>query len=190
MANKSNIKGLIPIGGIYAAGYTGKVRAYVVPATDAVALFLGDAVKLVGNTAKNETGEDLQAVTKVTAGADIPVGAVVGVKPSSDNVNQVYRSASDLRTVFVCDDPYALFTIQADDVIAAENIGLNADLSFSSGDTIWGNSGMQLDVATLSSDSKQLRIIDVVPSEDNELGLYTKLIVMFNKHVYKQATGI
>lgn len=174
-----------------AAPYSGKVNSYTVLASDATALFVGDFVKLTGTSAPNEEGIQYPVVTQAAAQNTL-VGVVIGFKADPDNLTKIYRPASTLRTVYVADDPYELFEIQAssDAAIIAADIGLNADITVGSGSIYTGISGMELDQTTLTSSTAQLRILRLMPGEDNELGLHAKLLCMINEHQYKTTTGV
>lgn len=174
-----------------ASGYSGKVNAYTVLASDAVALYFGDFVKTTGISAPNENG-DYYPVVAQAAATETLVGVVVGFKVNADNLSRIYRPASTLRTVYVADDPYELFEIQAssDAAIVPANIGLNADITVGSGSTVTGLSGMELDQTTLTAATAQLRILRLMPGEDNEFGVHSKLLCMINEHRYKTTSGV
>ncbi|GAG15089.1 unnamed protein product, partial [marine sediment metagenome] len=121
MANVDSVFGA-RIAQVLGSPYSGKVNAYTVLATDAVALFVGDFVKLTGLSAPNEQGVQFPVVAQAAA-TNTLVGVVVGFKPDPNNLSNIYRTASTLRTVYVADDPYELFEIQASSdaaIIAAD----------------------------------------------------------------------
>lgn len=188
MANVDSVFGARVSGHLQGSPYNSRVSSYTVLATDATALFVGDFVKVTGTTGESDTGATLPVVTQAAATEKL-VGVVVGFLPSSDYLNQTYRTASTLRTVLVCDDPYALFTIQADDTVVAADIGLNVDITVAAGDTTWGSSGMEADMATKGSANGQLRIMGIAQRPDNALGDYAKLVCMINEHEYKGTVG-
>lgn len=174
-----------------ASGYSGKVNSYTIPASDGTALFFGDFVKLTGTSAQNEDGVYHPVVTQAAA-TETLVGVVVGFKVNADNLSRIYRPASTLRTVYVADDPYELFEIQAssDAAIVVGDIGQNADITVGSGSTVTGLSGMELDQTSLTAATAQLRILRLMPGEDNEFGLHAKLLCMINEHQYKTTSGV
>ena len=191
MANADTIFGARLAGHLQGSTANAQVRPYTVLATDAVALFMGDFVKLTGTSADGDDGLNHPVVAQAAA-TETLVGWVVGFKASSDYLNQVYRTASTLRTVYVCDDPYSTFEIQAssDAAIIAADICLNADITVGSGSTSTGLSGMELDQTSLTSSTAQLRILAVPARPDNVLGLHAKLICMINEHQYKTTAGV
>lgn len=190
MANTSSIFGARWIGTLQGNATSGQVRSYVVPATDNTAIFMGDFVTHQGTAAVDDEGVYYPVVAQSAASNKV-TGFVVGVKASRTYENQIYRSAATLRTLYVVDDPYALFEIQCNATLTAEHIGLNANIIVGSGSTTTGISGMQLDVSTiLNTATLPLRIVGIVPRVDNELGAYTKAICMMNYTTWKDTTGV
>lgn len=190
MANRDSIFGARYIGHLQGNKVSASVRTYTIPATDNTAVFMGDFVTHQGDSA---VGADklYHPIVAQSAAADKVTGFVVSVTNSRDYENQIYRTASTLRDVEVCDDPYALFEIQANGTVTSTMIGLNADIVVGSGSTSTGLSGMELDVATVAGTATlPLRIVGIVPREDNELGANTKLICMMNYTTYKNTTGV
>lgn len=185
MANASFIFGLRYLGTINGGPATGGINKYIVPASDATALFVGDAVKSAGTA----TTDGIPTITQAAAGNNIR-GVVIGFEPDPDNLTLTYRPASTLRTVLVCDDPWAIFEIQSNGTGVATDMAANADLTVGSGSTITGLSGMQLDEATVTSSSAQLRILRVYPVLDNALGASVKYVVMINEHELKTTSGV
>lgn len=189
MTNRDSVFGARLVGHLYGGVYNARIRPYVVPATDAVALFVGDCVKLTGTGATNELGQALPIVAQAAA-EEVLVGVVVGFMPHSSYLGQIYRTASTLRTVYVCDDPYAIFEIQTNGVGAVTDFGSNADIVVGAGNTIYGTSGMELDEASVTAATAQLRILGLSQRPDNELGQDAKFICMINEHYFKQTAGV
>ena len=191
MANADSIFGCRWIGHLYGASMSGSVRPYTVPATDATALYVGDIVKTNGTSSADKQGVIRPEAIQAAAG-DTPVGFVVGFNADPSYLNQIYRTASTLRTIYVCDDPYAIFEIQSDTsaALAAGDIGLNADAVVGTASTVTGLSGMELDHSTVATtNTLVLRILGLSPRADNELGINAKALCMFNLHRYKSTTG-
>lgn len=190
MTNRDSIFGAKLIGHLQGNKISASIRTYTIPATDAVAVFMGDFVTHQGDSAIGTEGLYLPVAAQ-SAAADKVTGFVVAVNNSRDYENQLYRTASTLRDVMVCDDPYALFEIQANGTVTSAMVGLNADITVGSGSTYTGLSGMELDIATVNTTATlPLRIIGIIPRVDNELGLHTKLICMMNYTTYKNTTGV
>lgn len=171
------------------------VRAYYVPASYGTALFPGDPVVITGTSNTAEVTAPgigtmpvgtMAEVNKATAGSGNRItGVIVGVAANPDNLSRRYLPASTGGVVFVNDDPETEFEIQADDSIAAADVGLNAALVYTNaGSTVTGQSGAELDASTKATTAGlQLRIQRVVPRTDNEAGASeVKCIVTINQH--------
>ena len=171
-------------------GFTGKLTPYVAVAGYATALFVGDLVKLAGTAATNEEGLSLQSVEQAAAG-DTACGVIVSIGVNPDNLNRIYRPASTLQTVYVCDDPYALYEMQtaSGTALTEAMIGNNADIVVSAGSTATGLSGIELDLTTVGTGSAQIRIIQLLNGRGNEYAEHAKVICMINEHAYKGTAG-
>lgn len=192
MANPDIVRGLYPVANAYSGSYTGGARVYTVPAGDATAIFIGDPVKLVGTS--QTVGGQVYADIAQAATGDVMVGVVVGVL-ADVATSTIYRAASTLRRVLVCDDPNALFEIQevsGGTALTANDIGLNANFVVGSGSTFTGYSGVELNNATeAGTNTLDLKIMGLVPSEDNAIGENAKWIVRINRHQYvNQIAGV
>jgi len=189
MVNPNAIFGARLVGHIYGSPYNARIRQYVVDSADVTALFPGDFVKMTGSSIVNEKNWMTPIVTAAAAG-DVLTGVVVGFIANADDLTKVYRPASTLRTVLVCDDPNAIFEIQSSLATDGSEIGSNADILVGTGNTIFAISGTQLDYSTVSPTDGQLRILDIPNRADNTVGLYCKLHCMINEHIFKQIAGI
>jgi hypothetical protein len=186
MANKDTPTGMSPHSYLNGSCYNGQTSQYHVPATDATGLFLGDRVKLTGDS----TVRGVPVVTKA-----VPGDTVVGVLTSivmEDRSDQIYRPGGVARNIMVADDPQIIFEVQADIAIAAAQVGLNANLTAGAGNAITGLSGEELDVgsaaATAGLDVQVLRMAD---KPDNEFGVNAKMLVKLNNHQFTNAaTGV
>ena len=189
MANANTIFGARLVGHLHSSTSNARVSAYTVLATDAVALYVGDFVKLTGTSANGDDNLNHPIVTQAAAENTL-VGWVVAFKPNADYLNQIYRTASTLRTVYVCDDPYATCEIQVSGTFAATDMGQNADITVGTGSNFTGLSGMELDSGTYTGATAQLRILALDNRIDNELGANANVICMINEHQYKTTTGV
>jgi len=189
MANQDSVFGARSDGHLMSSNFNGQVASYTVLATDAVAMFVGDFVKLTGISGVGQDGKSRSVVTQAAA-TDTLCGFVIGFQPDSDNLNRIYRPASTLRTVYVVNDPYATFVIQAQGTLAVENIGLNADIVVGTGSTVTGLSGMEVDLSTVNTTSQQLRIMEISTAEDNEFGANANVICMINEQRFKGTVGV
>jgi hypothetical protein len=111
------------------------------PAGDGTAIYIGDAVKLVG-TSQIINGSPYADIAQAATG-DVMVGVVIGVLPATRD-SLTYRAASTQRLVLVADDPDLLFEIQQGSggtALNANDVGLNANISVVAGSTVTGYSG-------------------------------------------------
>jgi len=190
MANQDAPSGLRYVGSL--AGTTSmRVRPYIFAVTDATAAYVGDVVKLTGeNEASTVDFQNYPVIAQAAATDEGLVGVVVGFEPNPSDLNSIYRKTLTNRVAYVCDDPWAIFEVQADGTYAAAYVGENADIVVAAGSAYTGVSGMELDVSDHKAATAQLRILGVVPRADNEIGDYTKLLVMINEHIYKRTAGV
>lgn len=185
MPNADVIFGLRPVR--HLTGCDFKANRYFIPATDGTATFIGDAVKLAGSADANGVPTIAQA-----AAGDTIVGVVVGFEVDPDNLTRKHRTASTARYAYVVDDPNVIFEIQEDadgGALAAADIGNNVDIVVGSGNATTGLSGMEIDSSTKVTTTAQLRILRLVPREDNAIGANGKYEVLINEHQFKTATG-
>lgn len=188
MANADTPFGARLTGGLDQADISGKTRAYTVLASDTTALFVGDFVKLTGTLGVGEDGLYHPVVTQAAA-TDEVVGFVTGFFATSDNLNQIYRTASTLRTVYVMDKPYVEFEMQTDGTGAVGDVGALVDITVGTGSTDTGVSAMELDQTSVGTGT-QLRIVDMVQRPDNEVGANMKWVCIMNDQTYKGSTTI
>lgn len=193
MANPDMAFGLKPVCDRSGRPYNGAVRAYVVPASDGTALFIGDPVQLGGSS---DSG--MQTITRATAaGGNYILGVVMGFEIDATIRTNGYRAASTRAVVLVADDPELLFEIQEDSdtekVLAAE-VGLNADLIIAAGSTVTRLSGAELDSSTAATtNTLQLKIEGIVNDglnamEDTDAN--KRILVSINLHQRRNTTGI
>lgn len=199
MANVNAPFGLRPVRSANGQPYTGAVRIYSVPASDGTAIFIGDAVKLVG-TSQIINGSPLADVAQAASG-DVMVGVVVGVLQDTRD-SLTYRAASTQRRLLVADDPDLLFEVQQSNsgtALTANDIGLNASLSVAAGSTVTGYSGTVLDNTTeATTNTLDVKIVGMVDRPDNDIGssvssgtLASRFLVRINRHVFNnQIAGV
>ena len=188
MANRDAPFGARIVGHLLGSDWNGKARKYTIPATDSTAVFMGDFVTHQGTSATGFDGELLPVVAQSAAG-DALTGIVVGFGLNPSYLNQTYRTASTLRDVYVCDDPYVLFEIQSDGTGAVTDIGANADIVVGSGSTTTGLSAMELDESSVTTSTAQLRIHGISHRADNAIGASAVFICSMNESLYKSTTG-
>jgi hypothetical protein len=193
MANTVMKRGLVPVGTVSGAPYSGAARVYSVAAANATAIFVGDLVT-AATTSQTVNGVIMQDVVQGATG-DVFQGVVVGVLPDT-STSLPYRAASTLRRLLVCDDPNVLF--EAEDVatgtpLAAADVGLNVNVTVGTGSTVTGYSGMELDNSTeATTNTLDLKLVAVPNRADNDLASASaKFLVRINRHrLANQVAGV
>jgi hypothetical protein len=199
MANVNAPFGLRPVKVANGQPYTGAARVYSVPSGDATAIYLGDAVKLVG-TSQIINGSPYADIAQAATG-DVMVGAVVGVLPATRD-SLTYRAASTQRLLLVADDPDLIFEIQQTNsgtALNANDIGLNANISVVAGSTATGYSNTVLDNSTeATTNTLDVKIMALADRADNDIGtsvssgtVASRFLVRLNRHQYaNQVAGV
>ncbi len=163
---------------------TCKINHYFVEDTDIVALRKGDFVKLVQGSGVYRNGAYYQVVTRANAGDTVVgIASSFGVNPLDLNTN--YRKASTESFVEVYDDPFVLFEIQTNGIASYDDFSKFSDITYTTGNDIYGTSGMVIDQATVSPSTGQVRILKAANTKDNEIGAYTVFLCLINEHSYK-----
>lgn len=198
MANADTPFGLRPVGDVSGRPWNGAVRAYSTASGDGTAIFIGDPVILSG-TSQTINGRVYSDVDQAATG-DVVAGVVVGVDPvlgagANGRDSTIYRAASTVRILYVCDDPNALFEIQevsGGTALTANDIGLNANFVVAAGSTTTGLSGVELNNSgEATTNTLDLHIVGMVQREDNEIGEHCKYLVRINRHQFaNQVAGI
>jgi hypothetical protein len=125
------------------------------------------------------------------AGDDI-LGAVVGFQDAA-SMTLGYGAASTTRYVLVAHGPDILFEIQEDSdggALAADDIGLNANIVVAAGSTYRRASGVELDTSSKNTTATlQLRIRGLAQRPDNAIGANAKVLVSLNNTTETPGTG-
>jgi hypothetical protein len=176
MANKDNPKGAKLIGSLESATFNAVTNRYVIPASDSNDFYRNDFVKT------NNTSEDGIPICVKAAAGDESRGIIVAFEATKDYENQTYRTGSTRRIAYVADDPYILFEMQVNAAITSTNIGKNYDIVVAAGDSATGISGTQVDISTATTAAAQVKILSIIPEEENEVGEFAKVQCMFVEH--------
>jgi hypothetical protein len=201
MANADTPFGLRPVRYLSGAPWNGQVSRYLIDSGDGTAVFIGDLVKLAGDAGAVGSKVDgipvggLPTVIQSAAADPQHVGVVVGFEVLQTNLDTKHRLASTSRVALVVDDPNVVFEIQevsGGTALTSAATGLNANVVVGSGSTTTGLSGMELnngsEAVTATLDVKILRL---VPREDNAFGEHAKWEVLINNHAYRAGvTGV
>lgn len=146
------------------------------------AIFEGDVVELTG------VGRN---VSKAAAGTVKNIGVFKGCRYTDSDGSIKFShhwpgvTGKTNITAFVIDNPEATFEVQAD-ACAESEVGLLCDWNVGSGNTTTGVSGLYAVVSgTTATTGGSLRILRLVPREDNAYGAYAKIEVAFAEHAYK-----
>ncbi len=195
MANTSKIAGLSPVQYLNGAAWNGQANSYYISSTDTNAYAIGDPVDLSGSADANGVPGVVLATAGNNSGANMIVGAIVGVGQQEDvvgnisNPNSIIAPATKTQAyyVLVADDPNLIFQIQEGGTataLAAGAAGQNADLA--SGANNGYVSGWVLDNGTTTTGSGyQLHLRGLVRTQNNAFGQYAKWLVHINLHRYK-----
>jgi hypothetical protein len=181
------------MGHISGSSYSGRVREYSVKSDYATAIFVGDAVSLTGAANTDGVGN-----VDIAAAGEIITGICVGIKVDAAvaaTVHPGYLPASTGGTIFVNDDPGALFEVQEDSVggaagvVAVGNV-FNHTVA-TAGDTTTGMSGHELDSSDVGTGTGFV-IVEASRRLDNEpANTSAKFIVKINEHSYgSDAAGV
>lgn len=194
MANTNKPFGLRPYGTLNGGPYSGNVRTYFVPATDATAIYIGDPVKLAG-TEGTLNADDLPMPTATKAAStNVVIGVCVGVIPLPTDLTVLYRKASTAMYILVDTDPATIYAVQGDaDTYDSADIGLNMNYTVSTGSTTTGVSNLVADQSSAATtNSLDLQVLGTVPLPNNDLtGGYPLLLVRLNLNQFANgATGI
>lgn len=200
MANVAAPYGLRPINLIGGQVYAGSTRQLKIASGYDTDIFFGDivAVDTDGTIVKVEaTGAD-GTTNAFPAGV---VGVFMGCTYTDPNLkyklNAQYWRADTVAAdamAYVCDDPDALFIVQANDTLGQDALGKNVCVVQGAGSTTTGNSTVAADASSLADDDfLPLRVVDFVDGPFSSVGDdYTDIIVKFNFgiHSYYNGTGV
>lgn len=222
MANVNRINGFSPVGYLNGAKYTGQARLYAIPTTDTTASYaIGDVV----NSAGGSDADGILYVRKIPAAqasSAIVLGVVVGIRVADPSVSlvgttlsleQLYLNAgtrTNVRYVYVADDPNLLFEVSAGatatnftQVKAGYNSGFgsyysgadqtyaidqNASVTTLSPSSPYSN--MILPSSTVATtNTLPVRMLGIAQKPDNTFGAYARMLCRFNNHEFGVATG-
>lgn len=198
MANANVPRGLVPEAFVSGAPYNGAVNVYYVPATNATALYIGDPVIGVTNSA-DANGVPTVNIASAGGGTYL-LGAMMGVANNAGSLvipvlqsQPVYLPASTAAYIYVADDPNLVWRIQENGAMVAGAGGRNADLVSGAGSTVTGLSGWQLASSTLNTtNTLQMRVLRLYQSatNTNAIGTNAKWLCKINLHSLNNLTGI
>lgn len=203
MATVSGPYGMRPINLLGGQAYAGSTRMIAIASGYAVNIQTGDPVIILNTGATRGTLQRMNATTTATTvtnsgGADGWAGVFLGVSYTSSTFGFIQRSTWVASTVasdavaYVCDDPDALFQIQADGAVPQTALGCNASIIQTvAGAATYVPSGLALQASSVANTATlPLRIVDFVNGPTSTVGdAYTDCIVRINTHFQRQTTG-
>jgi hypothetical protein len=188
--------GLLPINLIGGQVFAGSTRLIPIASNSATVVYYGDVVKL------NSTGT-LDKDTGTSAAT--PVGVFLGCTYTDATFGKTFRqfypgsvNASDIQA-YVLDDPDALFKAAVCTAgtttisyLTRANVGENTALVQNTGSTATGNSAVAVSATAATASTLPVRIVDVVPETQSNVGTYTEVIVKWNAgmHQYYNPLGV
>ena len=191
MANQDAAFGMRPIKMIGGAPYTGGQSRYRIAANYGTAIFQGDMVAQV-------TGGGIEVHAD---GGTVPiVGVFNGCrftdpttgKETFSNFYPASTNASDIEA-FVIDDPNVVYEVQADAAFPVADLFGNFDIVYtSSGSTVTGISGAELDVTTGATNTNlPIKAIDISQDpENNDVSSdATNVYVVIQNHIFGQKSA-
>lgn len=178
MANNDNATGFSPVKFLDGTPYAGQARKYLVSATDATAVYIGDPVKLGGSS----DSRGIATVVRASTG-DAVVGVMVG-RADATRDSVLYREASTAQYILCSPVRDLLYECQEDstgNALAASAVGSNISFAGTGGDTTYGTSNVELDSDSAANTSTlACQIIELANRDDNEIGTNAKWLVRFN----------
>jgi len=193
MANINAPFGLSPVSDVSGRPWNGALRVMTTTTGDGTAIGIGDPVLALGTSTTNADGTVTKDV-KIAATTDVFEGVVVAVLPDTRD-SLLYRAASTVRRLLVCDDMDALFECQegtGGTPLTANDLGLNISLAIGSPSTTTGLSGATLDNGTeANTNTLALRLVGVSSRPNNAIGDSCVWQVKINRHRYaNQVAGL
>ena len=199
MANINAVTGLSPTGTVTGAPFNEQGVLYAIANDSSNTYAIGDVVKsAVGNDANG-----VALVTKAAA-TDVPLGVVVGIRVANPGVSLVAgnldltktyisKSSGSYTYVYVVTDPNVIFKVQANTTANAE-VGSTAVPTITADQTSTLAASAPYSNTYVTADSSataasMLQVVGMSQTPDNVPGAYNDLLVVFNKHQYKQAFG-
>lgn len=186
MANVDNPFGLRPIRDANGAPYSGSGSLYHVAVGDAQVIAPGDPVIVTGTSSTR----GVPTVTRATATATNRITGVMisrsqGQTPLDGSGGIDFDStqnteASTSQFILVEDNPKTVYEVQVDGAFAVTDVSTNADLVAAASPSD-GKSGWEVDSTSFGvGATKQVKVLRLVQSEDNEVGANAVVEVFIN----------
>ena len=198
MANVNAVTGLSPVGTITGAPFNEQGVLYAIANDGTNTYAIGDIVKsAVGNDANG-----VPLCTKAVA-ASVPLGVIASIRVANPgvslqgtniNLGQLYLSlnSGNYSYVYVITDPAVVFSVQAN-ASADAKVGSTAVPTITANQTTLSQSSpfssTYVTADSAATAASMFQIVGMFQEPTNTPGAYNNLLVVFNKHQYKQAFG-
>ena len=197
MALTSTPYGLRPINAIGGRPFAGSTRQLPITTGFNTAITNGDLVAVAANgtiVKVTVVGTNANPFPTGTVGIFLGCSYTDTVRGFTQNNQWPAGQVAADAQAYICDDPNALFQIQADAAVAQALMHSNFAVNQTAGDTANGNSRISLDVATAAATATiAFKLVDFVNSPDSTVGdAFTDVIVKFNpsSHAYTAGLGL
>ena len=199
MANVNAVTGLSPVGTVTGAPFNEQGYLYAI-ANDASNTYA------IGDIVKSAVGNDANGVPLVTkaAATDIPLGVIASIRVANPGVSlqgtnidlgklYISLSSGSYTYVYVITDPHVVFNVQAN-ASADTKVGSTAVPTITADQTSTLSQSSPFSATYVTPDSSataasMFQIIGMYQEPSNVPGAYNNLLVVFNRHQYKQAFG-
>ena len=190
MANQDAAFGMRPLKMIGGAPFHGGQSRYRIAANYGTNIFQGDMVaQVTGGTVERHADGGTVPIVGVFNGCRFtdPTSG----KETFSNFYPASTNASDIEA-FIIDDPNVVYEIQCDAAFPIADLFGNFDIVYtSSGSTVTGISGAELDVATgATTAGLPLKAIDISQDPENSdvASANTNVMVVINNHLLSAGT--
>ena len=181
MANVNAPNGFVPLR--HLTGGVIRPNEYPIASAYAANIAAGDLVTL------HTDG----TVIRGTAGG-VALGVFYGVEYIDHDTGdvkfkKVWNNAQTAKTdtpikAYVYDDPNITYAVQTNGVFATANVGELANVTIGTYNSTYGHSTDELDIATLATTAKVLRILRLIDYPDNAAGADASVEVVLNLSLY------
>ena len=197
MALTSSPYGLRPINAIGGRPFSGSTRQLPITTGFNTAIANGDLVAVAANgtiVKVTVVGTNANPFPTGTVGIFLGCSYTDTVRGFTQNNQWPAGQVAADAQAYICDDPNALFQIQADAAVAQALMHSNFAVNQTAGDTANGNSRISLDVATAAATATiAFKLVDFVNAPGSTVGdAFTDVIVKFNpsSHAYTAGLGL
>ena len=197
MALTSTPYGLRPINAIGGRPFAGSTRQLPITSGFNTAITNGDLVAVAANgtiVKVTVVGTNANPFPTGTVGIFLGCSYTDTVRGFTQNNQWPAGQVAADAQAYICDDPNALFQIQADAAVAQTLMHSNFAINQTAPDTANGNSRISLDVATAAATATiAFKLVDFVNAPGSTVGdAFTDVIVKFNpsSHAYTAGLGL